>query len=365
MRICLLANARSTHTRRWARAYAEHGHETHVLSIRDAEIPGVRVHPVGPGSPDARGAGRTALRYLALLVTARRRLRRLAPDVLHAHYSTTHGAVAAVAGFHPRVVSVWGADVIWDGGGRMPRPLAWLNRLALARADARTATSDFLATHLRRFAPAGCPVAVIPFGVDPDRFHPAERPREGGGFRIGFVKTLARKYGPEVLLRAFAAVLRAVPDARLVMAGSGPLEAELRALVEELGLSGRVELPGFVAHDEVPRLMAGFDVFAHPSVYDSESFGVAVLEASACGVPVVATRVGGVPEVCVDGETGLLIEPNDPAELAAALVRLAEDGELRRRLGRQGRRFVLDRYVWSDNVETMLELLREQVDGRA
>ncbi len=147
------------------------------------------------------------------------------------------------------------------------------------------------------------------------------------------------------------------------MAGRGPLAGRLRHLAGELGVADRVEMPGFVPHAEVPELMRGFDVFVNPSVYDSETFGVAILEASCCALPVVATRVGGVPEVCRDGDTGLLVERNDPDALAEALLRLAEDPALRRRLGANGRRFVLDHYVWSDNVEQMIGLLEGVVRG--
>lgn len=361
MRICVIANARSIHTRRWVRAYAERGHETHVLSIHDADLPGVRVHAVGRPAAGHRSVPATALAYLALLLSVRRLLRRVDPDVVHAHYTVTHGVIAALSGFHPRVVSAWGRDVIWDDGP-MPWPLRRLNRLALRRPDAISATSHFLARHVERFAPRGRQVTVIPFGIEAERFRPRRR-SDDGVFRLGFLKALHRKYGPDVLLRALPEVARAVPSVHLVMAGRGPMEGELRRLIDELGLAERVELPGHVSHDRVPELMAGFDVFVHPSVYPSESFGVAVLEASACAVPVVATRVGGVPEVCLDGETGLMVPPRDPRALAAALVRLARDRELRGALGRGGRELVLRRYRWADNVERMITLLREQVDA--
>lgn len=361
MKICILANAASVHTQRWARAYAERGHQVTVLSIRPAELPGVRVETVAVGRPGAPSRLPTLLSYLALLVAGRRRLRRLGADVLHAHYTVTHGAIAAAAGFHPRVVSAWGRDVIWDDG-RMPALLRLLNRFALARADAVTATSRFLAGHVERFVPPGRGVEVVPFGIDLDRFAPAaaDNPAawEGGAdFRIGFVKALRPKYAPEVLVRAMPEVLAAVPEARLVLAGRGPLEPSLRALAARLGVAARVDFPGFVPHDEVPRLLAGLDVLVNCSTAASESFGVVVLEASACEVPVVVTPVGGVPEVCRDGETGLHVPPGDAAALAGALVRLARDPGLRRRLGRAGRRFVAERYRWEENVDAMLAIL--------
>lgn len=367
MRICILANVQAVHTQRWAAAYARRGHQVHVLSIRGGEVAGAEVHSVHLGPRNSTSVAWTAASYCRLLLAARGILRRLAPDVLHAHYTVTHGAIAAWARFHPRVVSAWGRDVVWDGRSRMPWPLRALNRFALAGADRVCATSRFLAAEVERFTPAAKRVHVVPFGIDPQQFAPPPAPPPTGPpratLRIGFVKTLRRKYGPEVLLRAFARVVRQVPQARLVMAGRGPLAGRLRHLAGELGVAGQVEMPGFVPHAEVPELMRSFDVFVNPSVYDSETFGVAILEASCCALPVVATRVGGVPEVCRDGDTGLLVERDDPVALAEALLRLAGDPALRRRLGTNGRRFVLDHYVWSDNVEQMIGLLEGVVRG--
>lgn len=363
MHVCILANARAVHTQRWATAYAERDHRVSVLGIRDEEIPGVTVESVAGPAATATTA-RTFVSYGRLLLQCRRRLDALAPDVLHAQYTVTHGAIAAASRFHPRVVSAWGRDVIWDGRGRMPLPLRALNRYALARADEVTATSSFLADHVRRFLPAGAGLEIVPFGVDVDRFRPAAAERaapDDGSFTLGFVKTLRRKYGPAVLLRAMPAILRQVPGARLVMAGRGPLEDELRRLAAELGIASRVEMPGFVPHHRVPDLLRRLDVFVNCSIYPSESFGVAVLEASACGLPVVVTRVGGIPEVCDDGETGLMVEPGDPEALAAAVVRLAADRDRRRAMGERGRRLVVGRYVWSDNVDAMLEILDRAV----
>ncbi len=102
MRICILANARAVHTRRWATAYAERGHDVHVLSIRSDDIPGVRVHTACVGPANSPSALLTFLSYAWLLATARWRLKRIAPDVLHAHYAITHGVIPAVSGFHPR-----------------------------------------------------------------------------------------------------------------------------------------------------------------------------------------------------------------------------------------------------------------------
>lgn len=363
MRICLIANAQAVHTQRWATAYKAAGHEVAVVSIRQADIPGVRViaRHVGPLNTPSRLW--TLLSYLWLLFDCRSLLKRLAPDVVHAHYTITHGVIAAFSGFHPRAVTAWGSDVIWPKSGGMSWWRRVFNRIAVTRADFLTSASGFMLEHLRVLAPGHKHLAQIPFGVDPHLFKPAVqlgkgRGRTDGGFRIGFVKSLHSRYGPEVLLRAMPLVLAAIPDAHLTMAGRGPLAARLHRLARELGIGDRVEFPGFVPNHELPELLRSFDAFVNCAVVP-ESFGVAVLEASACGLPVVATRVGGVPEVCRHAETGLLVPANDARALAEALIGLARDAGLRARLGKAGRRFVLRDYTWQSNVDFMLDGLAD------
>ena len=364
MRICVMANALAVHTQRWASAYAERGHEVHLLSIRHADIPGVQVHTVRVGPENSANLVWTFLSYVKLLFAARQRLRLLAPDVLHAHYTVTHGAIAAFSRFHPVALSAWGTDVIEPDTGPVGWLLRMLNRYAISRADLVCSTSAFMRERIRQIVQQRKDIKLVPFGVDADRFSPVPDQREDrhcAEFRIGFVKTLKLKYGPDVLIRAMPLVAQSVPSARLLLAGSGPLETSLRRLVRDLGVADRINFLGRLPHEQIPSLMRSFDVLINCTIVP-ESFGVVILEASACGIPVVATRVGGVPEVCRDGETGLLVEPNDSNALAQAVVRLATDPELRRSMGESGRRFVLDNYVWQENVTLMLQHLSRLVE---
>jgi len=205
----------------------------------------------------------------------------------------------------------------------------------------------------------GVPVRQVPFGVDCSRFRPPQGRARTSAFRVGFVKSLAPVYGPDVLVRAMRLVVDAIPHARLVMVGEGQLRNALGRMASELGIEDRVEFLGRLTNAEVPHAMAGFDVLVNCS--HAESFGVVVLEASACGIPVVATRVGGVPEVCRHGETGLLVPPNDVDALAEAIIRLARDPELREEMGRAGRAFVLQNHAWQNDVDRMLGLLEDLV----
>ncbi len=360
MRVCYLADAPYVHTRRWVQHFAEAGWDADVISFRPATIDGARVHYVG-------GLERLGkARYLVHAPRVRRLVRSLRPDLVHALHLTSYGFLAALAGVRPNVVSVWGTDVL-EAPSLSPLHLG-ITRYALGSASAVTATGLHLAQQTLRYLPQDRPVTVVPYGVDLERFAPAaDREQERKPFVVGSVGRLSPEKGLEHLLEAARCLLAEGVDLRVLLAGDGPSRARLERRAAEPPLAGRVEFLGEVEHDAVPEALRRLDVFVMPSTW--EGFGVAALEASACGLPVVASAIHGIPDVVVSGRTGLLVPPRDPAALAAALRRLLEDPSLRRRLGQAGREFVAGAYRWQDNAAAMERVYREALrnpaqDGR-
>jgi L-malate glycosyltransferase len=178
-------------------------------------------------------------------------------------------------------------------------------------------------------------VVVIPNGVDPVRFAPADR-RSGppNGVVVGTVANLRPEKGLRELVHCAAVVRERVPQARFVIWGGGPLRADLETLVARLDLCGTVEFRGPTAHPEAA--LRECDVYVLPSL--SEACPNVLLEAMATRLPVVASAVGGVPELVQHGATGLLVPPRDPAALGEAVVRIVEDRALAARLAEAGRR---------------------------
>ncbi len=172
---------------------------------------------------------------------------------------------------------------------------------------------------------------------------------------------LGAKYGPDLLVEALG-LLPAGADYAVTIVGDGGLRPTLQARVGELGLTDKVRFAGRLPNAEVASLLSDLDVFAMPS--RREEWGVAAAEASASGLPVVATDVGGIPEIVVDGETGLLVPPEDPASLAKALERLIGDPGLRSRLGAAGRLRIEELYRWDRCVDRMEQVYRRAVLAR-
>jgi glycosyltransferase involved in cell wall biosynthesis len=165
-----------------------------------------------------------------------------------------------------------------------------------------------------------------------------------GSTVVGVVGRLTPEKGHETLVAALPAIVACHPGARLLVVGSGPEESRLRAQAEALGVAAAVTWTGWRAPAELAALRAAMTVAVVPST--REGFGLAAAEAAAAGLPVVATAVGGLPEVVADGVTGLLVPAGDAGALARAIVRLLDDEGLRRRLGAGGRRLVAERFSY-------------------
>jgi glycosyltransferase involved in cell wall biosynthesis len=266
----------------------------------------------------------------ALLASFVRAARAVDADLLHAHWLPA-GWVAARSG-KPYVVQVWGTDV--ELAARAPV----LARGVLRGAQLVIAASRDLADRAR--ALGAREVRVVPSGValPPDIGAEADPPEV----------LYAGRLSPE---KGVLELVEAARDLNLVVAGDGPLRGQIPGA------------QGFVAHDDLQELYARAAVVACPS--RREGFGVACLEAMAHGRPVVATAVGGLLDLVVDGETGIVVPPRDPVALRSALQRLLADPELRRRLGAAGRERARDRFSWPAVTDATLAAYAEAVGTMA
>ena len=193
-------------------------------------------------------------------------------------------------------------------------------------------------------------VVVVYEGVDPeaiDRIEPVQLPFETSGVRIGIVSHLSGEKGHRDLIAALGEVSRLHPDTRCYIVGDGPLAEPLKQQARAQGLEEQVRFTGF--RNDPEAVIKRLDIFCLPSL--SEGLSTAVMTAMACRVPVIATTVGSLPELVPDGRSGVLVPPRDPSKLAAAICRLVEEPETRRRLGLEGRRLIEERFTVKAKVE--------------
>jgi len=366
MRIVLLSGASSIHTIRWANGLNSAGHEVHVISQHppvDSLDPQVVLHQL---------PNRGVLGYFTMVPRVRRLLERLMPDLVNAHYASGYGTTARLVGWRPWVLSVWGSDV-YDFPSKS-WVHAWLVKKNIMAADRVASTSNCMADQTRSIAPELVDIAITPFGVDMAKYGQvvAKVDQPGGHVVIGTVKAMASKYGVDTLIEAFALLkkrFRVTGDGiadKLVLrlVGDGPQIDQLRALALRVGVADSVTFVGRVPHTEVPLELAKMDVYVALSRLDSESFGVAILEAGAAARPVVVSDAGGLPEVTVDGKTGIVVPRDNPEAAAEALEILVRDPLLREQMGGAGRRHVQDNYSWEMCIDRMLLLYSNTIQDQ-
>ena len=330
------------------------GHENHLLCdpegylLREARKKGISVFPL-------RVRNEIDLRPVPSL---RRRLRAQRYDIIHFHTKRAHALSLWLGRRDPRTKSVVTR--------RMDYPVSrnWHTRyLYNRRVDGVVAISKKIAELLVEGGVQRENIRVIHSGIDPAPF------RNGRGLRsrsvppvIGTVAVLEERKGHRFLLEAAALLRQRGRQLQVHFAGEGSRKNELKALAVKLGLGNEVVFCGFTA--DIPSFLATIDVFVLPSLY--EGLGVAAIEAMAAGKPVIATQVGGLPELVEDGVTGFLVPPGDPEALASSISRLLSREGLMEQIGRNAwervqRHFTMEQMA-KKNEDYYYELLQE--DGR-
>ncbi|MDR2406744.1 MAG: glycosyltransferase [Bacteroidales bacterium] len=361
MRIFILSDIDNIHTKRWVAALSQKGIEIFLfgLSSNDiqyyAQFSNVTVVETGYTNNIRNiieNGTLQKLKYLKAIKAIKKHIKDFQPDILHAHYASSYGLLGALAGFHPYVISVWGSDV-YD----FPK-VSWMHKQILkynlAKADKILSTSHIMAKETKKYTEKL--ISITPFGVDMDLFKKQQIQRNDDSFVVGNVKTLAPKYGIDVLIKAFRLVMDNNPNKklRLEIVGEGPDKEKLQQLTKDLNISEHVVFKGRIENHLLPVIYNSVSVSV--SVSDSESFGVVAVEAMACECPVVVSDADGFTEVVADGETGFIVPKRDIIETAAAIQKFIDDPSLRSKMGSKGRQRVEQLYNWKNNVDAMVNV---------
>ena len=361
MKIIFVGYAKSIHLKRWAEYFQNQGNEVKIVSPveeKDLDVEIITWKELLKNNYFSYVFSRIPwIGFLFRVNVARNYLKKERPDILHIHNirGTYFSQDFALTRYKPLIISVWGSDIVTLTETWSLRRLktTW----ALKKASVITATSKFLYQVTKDLIGTNVKIEIIPFGIDLREF--SLNKSKGVNSRIvkiGFFKHLEEKYGVEYLIRAFKIINEKHPNTELVIAGKGSLEAKLKNVINRLGISDKVKLLGFVERNKLPMVMGGMNITVMPSIFESESFGVAALESEALEIPVVASNIGGVSEVVQDGRTGILVEPKNVDALADALMKLIESKDLRVKMGVEGRKYVKEKYDWGENAESMKKL---------
>lgn len=324
---------------------AQRGHEVHVITSLDEGLPkkniekNFYIHRL----PWAK------IRFVGIFIfwiNIVRTIRKISPDIVHAQ-SLISGMPALSSN---RLLKI--PYVVYGRGSDVYLP-NWFTRVTinkvLKNASAVIALTEHMKITMQTMYKRD--VVVVPNGISPVRDAGRERKKGDPTKRILFVGRLHPIKGTQYLLNAMSRVHKEIPDARLILVGDGEEREVLEGLTESLGLRKCVGFTGKIPHKKVQYFMNQAEVFVLPSL--SEGFPVTILEAMACGLPIVATRVGGIPDIIEDKINGYLVDPKDQDQMADVLLKLLQDEELRKNIS-SNNRIKAEKYTW-DKVAVTLE----------
>ena len=348
-----------------ARAMRSRGHDVRIVALL----------PLGPMAADAQADGipvetlnlRRRADDLRSVLRLARTIRAWRPDVVHSHMVHANLLARLLRSLAPVPALVSTIHSMYEGG--------WLRMLGY-RLTNRLADRVTIISHLaaERYVSLGAVskerLQILPNAVDTERFRPLPESRQVIRNELGlgdeFVWLAIGRFHPSkdypTMLRGFARLLQSRGGSRLLIVGQGKLKAEVESLLKSEGLEDKVRLLG--VRRDVPEVMSASDGYVLSSAW--EGMPVVLLEAAAAGLPVVSTRVGGVPEVVEDGKTGILVPPGNPAALAGAMEQVETlSSEARTAMGRGGRALVQQRFGTAHVMNLWEQLYRELADGSA
>lgn len=362
MKIVILAKNNSIHTIRWVNSLVERNHEVHLISMHsggDKIDSRIVIHNLPIPAPFG---------YFLNAFIFRKLLKVINPDLLHVHFASGYGTLGRLGGYHPYILSVWGSDV-YDYSSRSFL-YKYLLRKNLRSADKICSTSHDMAKQTNTICKNLKEITVIPFGIDLKQFSDDLYRSNHDYIVIGTVKTLEHKYGIDLLIKSFSQVRQRLFEShpnladklRLLVVGGGNDRCMLEELVVSQGIASVTTFAGEIRHSEVACYLKRLDIYV--ALSRQESFGVAVLEASACSLPVVVSDVGGLPEVVIDAHTGFIVPNNDVVSASDAIASLILNQSLMKKIGRNGREYVVSKYNWSINVTEMEQVYKEVLLSR-
>lgn len=362
MKIVLLSAGSSIHTIRWANGLSDAGLDIHLITQHAPQEPlnsNVTLHLV---------PNRGMLGYFLMVPAVKKIIREIQPDLVNAHYASGYATTATFLNFHPWILSVWGSDV-YSFPYKSKLHKRWVVR-NLKSADTIASTSYAMAKQTQLVEPLIKEITITPFGVDLSLYKslkPVASTNDVDEIVIGTVKTMSNTYGIDLLIKSFAKLKLKIEEKapqlakklKLRLVGGGDQLEEYQQLAKRLNISEYTCFVGRVAHETVPLELEKLDIYV--ALSRVESFGVAIIEAGAAQRCVVVSNVGGLPEVVVHGETGIVVPSEDIEAATEALEKLVLNPELRAIMGIKAKQYVAQEYSWAVSIQKMKDLYKNTI----
>jgi len=358
--ILLLSTADNPHTIKWATGLSKY-YKIIIFSLKKPEkdtiyraYSNIRIYSLDVDNEiiNNRNNILSKIIYFKAIPLIKTLIEKYKPEIVHAHYATSYGLLAILSGVDELYLSLWGSDVyLFPKKSILHR---FLFKFILRKSKYIFSTSEIMKVEALKYCDTD--INVIPFGIDVNKFFNNNFFNESNQLTIGTIKGLEKVYGIDILIKAFKIILdrkKEQYNLKLLIVGGGSEEINLKKLVSSLELDNFIKFTGKIDYERIVEYHNQIDIFVALSL--SESFGVAVIEASSCEKPVVVSNADGLKEVVENDVTGLIVKKNNPEHAAEAILKLVHNNELRKKLGNAGRDLVLKKYDWSMNLKEMIK----------
>ncbi|MBI4530111.1 MAG: glycosyltransferase family 4 protein [Candidatus Latescibacteria bacterium] len=360
MELCYVGDAGSIHVQRWAWFFVERGHEVSIITDTPGEVEGCRVERIGECLTSIRiPVVSAALQILGKVQAIRRLLEEIKPDIVHGHYVTNYGFLAAMSGYHPLVQTVHGSDLLVDVARSFEK--RFFVRYALRKADLITSAAKHMTERVAVLGIDWKKVVTFQYGIDVDRFALPVDANQRNPMRVISTRAFDWKYQLDTLIRAIPHVVKETPEAEFFLIGDGPDRDRLLQMIEDLGVGWAVQLPGRVYSQDMIGLLQSGTVYVSTSVTDGAS--LSLLEAMGCGLFPVVTDIEANREWITDGENGWLFPVGASEKLALKILQVLRDSSLRQRAIGVNRQLVEEKASYRKNMEMMERLYEQLVQG--
>ncbi|MFC1504987.1 glycosyltransferase family 4 protein [Thermodesulfobacteriota bacterium] len=353
MKICYLANAGSIHTQRWAEYFASKGHQIFIISFESGVVANSQVYLIPKVFPQRH------LNILGNLPRIRRIVKRINPDILHAHYVTSYGLAGALTGQHPLILSAWGSDVlIMPEESQIYRQMV---QFSMKRADLVTSIADHMtALMLKRHYAKPDKIITFPFGVDTNMFNPSgKKPVHDDKCIIVSNRRLDIGLDVDIFIRSIPQVLEYHPTTRFVVAGDGPLRSDLEDLAKSIGIGQAIEFVGAVEHRNMHTLLRNSDIFVSTSRTDGNN--ISLNEAMACGSFPIATDISANRNWVENRKNGLLFPCQDTTALSKCIIESISKPEWRNAVISKNWEIIQKRASWHKEMKKMNQIYHDLI----
>lgn len=362
--ICYLADASSIHAQRWVNYFAEQGHTVYLLSftpVKKEKVKNIRFHLLKNSIPLHMRRVSYVVNLLPNVLQIKKIVRRIHPDVLHAHEAVNYGRFAAFTGFHPFVITPWGTDIFIKSVKQLQKPIT---RFTLGKPDLITCDGENTRrAMIETFGVNPQKIALIRFGVDTKKFKRMPKDEElkkrldiSDEKIVISLRNLARSHGVATLIEAIPHVLKEIPHTIFIIAGDASYDKEyvmtIKKLVKMLGIQKVTRFIGVLPNDELPRYLNLADVYVSTSLSDS-GLASSTAEAMACELPVILSDVGDNKKWIAQSKGGFIYPRYDHRTLAKKIVTILKEKDVRETLGNQNRLIIGKKNNYQREMEKM------------